>query len=188
MILSIKNMVCNRCKMAVQGLFEELGFQDYTVRIGTVTLSDEQLDGDSLVQIEMELHNFGFELIDDKKNKLIEAIKNIVVSKIHHGTLTDYQQNWSNLITDEIPYDYKYLSQLFTSIEGISIVQFTILQKIEKVKELMTYNELSLSEIAWELNYSSAAHLSNQFKNVTGMRPKDFKNLGNISRTPLDEV
>ena len=181
-------MVCNRCKMAVEDLFEELGFQDYTVRIGTVILSDEHVDADSLEQIGIKLLSLGFELIDDKKSKLMEAIKITVVSKIFHGTLTDYQLNWSSLITEEIPYDYKYLSQLFSSVEGITIEQYIILQKIEKVKELIVYNEHSLSEIAWKLNYSSVAHLSNQFKKVTGMRPKEFKRLGNKTRTPLDKV
>ena len=119
--------------MAVENLLEELGFQDYTVRIGTVILSGEQVDADSLEQLGIKLLNLGFELLDDEKSKLIEAIKNRVASKIHHGTLTDYQLNWSSLITEEIPYDYKYLSQLFSSIEGI-LCSTSFFKRLKRLK------------------------------------------------------
>lgn len=181
-------MVCYRCIMAVEDLFKVLGFKNYIVSMGTVRLPEENMEPDKLEQIRARLSNLGFELIDDKKTKLIEAIKNTIVKKIHHDSITDLQLNWSTIITEEVRNDYRYLSHLFSSVEGITIEQYIILQKIEKVKELIVYDELSLSEIAWKLNYSSVAHLSNQFKKVTGMRPKEFKNLGNEFRTPLDKV
>lgn len=181
-------MVCNRCKMVVEGLFEELEIKDFKVNLGTVILHDVEGVDVRLEQLRTKLDDLGFELIDDKKSKLIEAIKNTIVSKIHHGTITDHQLNWSSIISEEVRYEYKYLSQLFSSVAGISIEQYIILQKIEKVKELIVYDELSLSEISWKLNYSSIANLSNQFKKVTGMRPKEFKSLGEKNRTALDKV
>ena len=174
--------------MVVEDLFKELEFQDYTISMGTVDLPDEQVGTIRLEKLRTRLYELGFELIDDKKSKLIEAIKNSIISKIHHGTDTDQQLNWSEIIAAEVQQEYKYLSQLFSSVEGVTIEHYIILQKIEKVKELIVYDELSLSEIAWKLNYSSVAHLSNQFKKMTGMRPKEFKGLSNKIRTPLDEV
>ncbi len=181
-------MVCNRCIMAVESLFKDLGFTDYKVAMGTVSLDVEGLDKKTLDQIRDNLRKLGFELLDDKKSQLIEAIKNTVVKIIHQGNLADQKINWSDIIAKEVKQDYKYLSQLFSAVEGITLEHYIILQKIEKVKELIVYNELTISEITWKLGYSSVAHLSNQFHKVTGMRPKTFKLLGVPHRKPLDEV
>lgn len=181
-------MVCHRCIRAVEDLLKELGFRNYIVTMGTVRIPEEQLEAERIEQVRTRLSDLGFELIDDKKTRLIEAIKNTIVKRIHHESITDLQMNWSTIISEEVGSDYRYLSHLFSSVTGITIEQFIILHKIEKVKELIVYDELSLSEIAWKLNYSSVAHLSSQFKKVTGMRPMEFKNLGNRSRTPLDQV
>ncbi len=188
MILHIRNMVCKRCIMAVNDTFEKLGFKNFTVSMGTIEIEENQLSDETKVQLNEKLIDLGFELIDDKKSKLIEAIKNLIINKIHNEDLSDQVLNWSDLIARALHYEYKYISGLFSSVQGITIEQFIILQKIEKVKEMITYDELTLSEIAWQLGYSSVAHLSNQFKKVTGMAPKEFKPIGSKLRRSLDKV
>lgn len=181
-------MVCNRCVMAVDNLLEETGFTGYKVGLGLVELEEEELNEAKKDILKQKLEAIGFELIDDRKGQLIEAIKNFIIHKVHHDNLHGQLVNWSDLIADELHYEYKYLSRLFSSVEGITIEQFIIHQKIERAKELLIYDELTLSEIAFKLSYSSVAHLSNQFKNVTGMTPKSFKQIGADKRKPLDEV
>lgn len=188
MNLHIRNMVCNRCIAAVEQVFEELKLKDVRVSMGVATIEEKQLTATKEAQLKAKLTALGFELIDDKKSKLIESIKNIIIKKIHHEDLSEQNLAWSGIISKELNYEYKYLSRLFSSVEGITIEQYIILQKTEKVKELIVYDELTLSEIAWKLGYSSVAHLSNQFKKVTGMPPKDFKRIGTQRRKPLDEV
>lgn len=187
MTLHIRNMVCNRCIMAVENLLNESGFKDFKVSLGSAELN-EDLDENQKETLSGKLQNLGFELIGDRKSQLIEAIKNIIIEKIHHDKEEERELNWSDLISSKLPYDYKYLSRLFSSVEGITIEQFIIHQKIEKAKELIVYNELTLSEIAWKLGYSSPAHLSSQFKSATGMTPRSFKQTGLEKRKPLDEV
>ena len=181
-------MVCNRCITAVENLFAELGYKDFKVSLGLVDLKENQISIDKKEQLNTKLLNLGFELIDDQKSKMIESIKNLVINKIHYDDLTEQSFTWSDIISKNLHYEYKYLSRLFSSVEGITIEQHIILQKIEKVKEMMVYDELTLSEIAWKLGYSSVAHLSNQFKKVTGMPPRDFKLIGAQRRKPLDKV
>ena len=188
MTLHIKNMVCNRCIMAVEGILKELDIKTFNVNMGIVEIPDESFPSNKLQFFENKLNEIGFELIDDKKSRLIESIKNLIISKIHHEELTGYNYKWSELISDQLHYEYKYLSRLFSSVVGITIEQFIILQKIEKVKELMVYDELTLSEIAWRLSYSSIAHLSNQFKKITGMSPKQFKETTPNKRKSIDKV
>ncbi len=188
MILHIRNMVCNRCITAVNNTFEELGFKDFTVSMGMVEIEEDQLSIENKERLNEKLIDLGFELIDDKKSKLIEAIKNLIINKIHNDDLSDQVINWSNIISRALHYEYKYISRLFSSVQGITIEQFIILQKIEKVKEMIMYDELTLSEIAWRLGYSSVSHLSNQFKKVTGMAPRDFKPIGTKFRKSLDKV
>lgn len=184
--LHIKNMVCNRCIMVVQNELEKLGLHPTYVELGEVMLENE-LDKAQKDQLEKRLTVLGFELIDDKKSRLIENIKKHIIDlvQVQDG---DLKINLSDYLSQKLHHDYNYISSLFSEVEGTTIEKYFIAQKIEKVKELLVYDELSLSEIAYQLNYSSVAHLSNQFKKVTGLTPTHFKNIKDIKRKPLDEV
>jgi AraC family transcriptional regulator len=187
--LYIKNMVCNRCIMVVNQELESQGLHPEKVKLGEVTvkedLSDEQQD-----RLDAALINLGFERIDDRKARLIEAIKNKIIQMIHHTEKINLKFNWSNVLSEEMHYEYNYLSNLFSSVEGVTLEQYIIRQKIEKVKELLFYDELSLSQIADKLDYSSVAHLSGQFKKITGFTPSEMKKSRDIdqNRKPLDSV
>lgn len=186
-ILHIKNMVCNRCIKVVNDELSRLNILVTTTELGKVcvspALSDEQLD-----EVKQMLENNGFELIDNKKNQLIDRIKTLIIERIHHADTPEENINTSDYLARELGHDYSYLSNLFSSTEGITIEKYIINQKVEKVKELLTYDELSLSEIAYRLAYSSVQHLSNQFKKVTQLTPTQFKKLTKKERKPLDEV
>jgi AraC-like DNA-binding protein len=179
-------MVCNRCIMAVDRVFKETGIQPVQVILGEVITSDD-LSLMKIQEIESKLNKLGFEIIDDHKSRLIEKMKNVVIELIHHNEDL-INTNYSTYIASKINKDYTYLSNLFSSIEGITLEQFIILQKIEKIKELLVYNELSISEIAFKMGYSSTAYLSNQFKKITGLTPGHFKQIGKLKRLPLDMV
>lgn len=187
--LFIKNMVCDRCKMVVRQELEKLGVTPSRVALGEVDL-DADLSNDTLQRLDKALVQLGFERIDDRKARLIESIKTEVIGLIHQGDLRNRKFNWSDILSDRLHYDYNYLSNLFSSVEGITLEQYIIRQKIEKVKELLFYDELTLSEIAFKLGYSSVAHLSGQFKKVTGFTPSELKKSRRIenSRKPLDQV
>lgn len=180
-------MVCNRCIKVVRDELTRLGHLVVAIELGRVEL----VHGLSVAQIDRVrtvLDENGFELIDDKKSQLIDRIKTLIIERIHYhdeGVTTD---NPSDYIVKELGYDYSYLSNLFSSVEGITIEKYSIRQKIERVKELLVYNELSLKEIAYLLNYSSVQHLSNQFRKVTGLSPTQFKALKEPKRKPLDQV
>lgn len=184
--LFIKNMVCNRCVMAVQNELDRLGLIPQNITLGEVTLEKEPTV-DERAKLENALDALGFELIDDKKSRVIEKIKNVIIELVHYQN-NDAKVNLSDLLSDKLRHDYNYLSNLFSEVEGTTIEKYFIAQKIEKVKELLVYDELSLSEIAYRLNYSSVAYLSNQFKKVTGLSPSHFKKIGRDKRKPLDEV
>lgn len=186
MKLFIKNMVCNRCIAVVSNEFEKLGHALSSITMGEVN-SVAEFTKEELIHINISLQKHGFELIDDKKSTIIEKIKNVVIDQVHHSG-ERLKVNYSTLISEELGKDYSYLSNLFSEIEGITIEQFIILQKIEKVKELLVYDELNLSEIADEVGYSSVAHLSNQFKKVTGLTPSYFKKIKENKRLSLDRV
>ena len=179
-------MVCNRCVMAVENVFKQSGHTPNTVVLGEVDLN-EDIPADEMQKIDNDLQKLGFEIIDDAKSRIIEKIKNIVVRQVHHSE-GDMKVNYSTLIESELNKDYNYLSSLFSAITGTTIEKYIIDQKIERVKELLVYNELTLSEIAFSMGYSSVAHLSNQFKKVTGLTPSHFKEIGSTKRKPLDEV
>lgn len=183
-------MVCNRCVSAVTQELERLGLHPEKVVLGEVTLSEEQLGPDTLDQLDQNLKQLGFERIDDRKARLIEAIKNKVITMIHHTDRVDRKHNWSDILSEELHYEYNYLSNLFSSVEGITVEQYIIRQKIERAKELLFYDELNLSEIADRLGYSSVAHLSAQFKKITGLTPSELKKSRSIdqSRKPLDAI
>lgn len=182
----IKNMVCNRCIMAVQQIFENLGYPATHVALGEVE-TEHVLDAGATEKLKTTLVSFGFELIDDSKGRIIEKIKNTVVSLIHHNP-EDLKVNYSQYIESKLNRDYSYLSSLFSEVEGTTIEKYIIHQKIEKVKELLVYDELTLSEIAFKMGYSNVAYLSSQFKKVTGLTPSHFKQVKENKRKPLDEV
>lgn len=185
--LHIKNMVCHRCKLVVKAELEKLGLHPIVVELGEVHLAEGALSVQQKAGVEAALGAVGFELIDDRKSRLIEGIKNIIIQQVHH-TAEPAKYKFSELIAAALHYDYPYLSRLFAEVEGITIEQFIILQKIERVKELLVYDEQSLSQIAFDMGYSSTAHLSAQFKKTTGLTPSQFKALQNKSRKPLDGI
>ncbi|MBS1765206.1 MAG: helix-turn-helix transcriptional regulator [Bacteroidetes bacterium] len=186
MKLFIKNMVCNRCVMVVQHELEKLGITPVKVTLGEVTL-DAELNQTKRQNLENSLTALGFEIIDDRKSRMIEKIKTIIIQLIHVQD-NRLQQNLSEILSNDLHHDYNYLSNLFSEVEGITIEKYFIAQKIERVKELLVYDELSLSEIAFQLNYSSVAYLSSQFKKVTGLTPSHFKQIKTEKRKPLDQV
>ena len=186
MVLHIKNMVCNRCKMVVKSELEKIGIRPLSVELGEVQL-DYELSPAEKSQVEKILKLVGFALIDDRKSRLIEQIKTQIVKLVHQDN-TELKVNLSDLLSQKLAHDYSYLSNLFSEVEGTTIEKYFIAQKIEKVKELLVYDELTLSEIAGQLNYSSVAYLSNQFKKVTGLTPSHFKNISSLKRKSLDEL
>ncbi|MGE6353357.1 helix-turn-helix domain-containing protein [Flavobacterium sp. NPDC079362] len=185
-ILFIKNMVCNRCIMVVENELEKLDLDFTNITLGEVTLAKE-LNPEKRNALEAALIPLGFEVIDDKKSRIIEKIKNSIIDLVHHQD-NDTKSNLSDLLSEKLNHDYNYLSNLFSDVEGTTIEKYFIAQKVEKVKELLVYDELSLSEIALRLNYSSVAYLSNQFKKVTGLTPSHFKQIREEKRKPLDKV
>ncbi len=186
MKIYIKNMVCNRCIMVVKNELEKLGLQPLNIYLGEVELTNDLTETDK-AKLDNHLKTFGFELIDDKKSRLIGQTKSSIIEIIHQNN-SELKSNLSDYLSSKLHHDYTYLSNLFSEVEGTTIEKYFIAQKIEKVKELLVYDELSLSEIAYQMNYSSVGYLSNQFKKVTGLTPTHFKNIKEIKRLPLDEV
>lgn len=188
--LHIKNMVCNRCVMVVKQELERQGLHPQKISLGEVVLEENGLSDAQQDKLDAALVSHGFERIDDRKARLIETVKNKIIQQIHHSDKVDLKLNWSTYLAEEMHYEYNYLSNLFSSVEGITLEQYIIRQKIERVKELLFYDELSLSEIADKLGYSSVAHLSAQFKKITGFTPSEMKKSREIdsNRKPLDSV
>lgn len=185
-ILYIKNMVCDRCKIVVKSELEKLGITPLHIDLGEVTLNTA-LDDKQKTLLKDKLGSLGFELINDKRSRLIEQIKTLIIELVHYND-NELKVNLSDYLSDKLHHDYNYISNLFSEVEGTNIEKYFIAQKIEKVKELLVYDELTLSEIAFQLNYSSTAHLSNQFKKVTGLTPSHFKSIKTNKRKPLDKV
>lgn len=182
-------MVCDRCKMVVTQELEKLGLHPERVTLGEVSLKEDQLTALQQRQVDTALLTVGFERLDDRKARLIEGIKNKIISMIHHSATVDRKFNWSDVLAEEFHYEYNYLSSVFSSVEGITVEHYIIKQKIERVKELLSYNELNLSQITNQLGYSSVAHLSSQFKKVTGVTPSELKKSRSIDqRIPLDQL
>jgi len=179
-------MVSIRCIMAVKAELKNLGLHFIVVDLGEVEIM-EDLSNNQLEQLRTALLNCGLELMDDKKAILIEKIKNVITDMIHHSDEA-LKMNYSDYIAEKLDYDYTYLSNLFSEVKGITIQQFIIVHKIERVKELLIYDELNLTEISYKLHYSSVAHLSNQFKKVTGLSPSHYKQLKDKKRKPLEEI
>ncbi len=186
--LLVKNMVCNRCIKVVREEIEKLGFNIKSIVLGEVVV-EEKINDEFHSKIKSVLEDNGFELIEDKKAKLIEHVKLVILDLIRRDKVENpLDENYSELIVEKLGHDYHYLSSLFSSVENITIEQYIILQKIERAKELLKYRELTLSEIAYKLGYSSVQHLSNQFKKVTGLTASQFKNMTGSFRKPIDRV
>lgn len=178
-------MVCNRCITAVKAEFEKMNVQPLHVALGEVELK-RPLTAKQQQKVTEKLNSLGFELLDDQKQKRIEKIKSLLIQQVQGGEIEEHF-SISTFLTKSIHKDYSQLSRLFSEVEGITIEQFFILQKIEKVKEWLVYAEINLNEAAWKLGYSSVAHLSTQFKKVTGLTPTAFKKMGG-HRKPLDKL
>ncbi len=187
MELYIKNMVCGRCIKVVQEELFKLGLHPLKIELGIVKLEEDWIDPVKQSDLSEILNELGFELLDSSRTKLIEQIKSVVINKIYHSGDLDEKVNWSKLISDKCFHEYNYLSTLFSSVEGITIEQYIIRQKIERVKEFLFYDELNLGEIANKLGYSSIAHLSSQFKKVTGQTPSAFKK-SRMKRNAIDDI
>lgn len=186
MHIYIKYMVSLRCKMVVMDELKKLGLNHTGIELGIVELTDD-ITNEQRQQLAIGLQGSGLELLDDKKSILIEKIKNVIINMIHYSDELP-KVNYSEYISEKLNYDYTYLSNLFSEFRGITIQQFIIMHKIEKVKELLLYDELNLTEISYKLHYSSVAHLSNQFKKVTGLSPSFYKKLKVLRRGNLENV
>ncbi len=186
--LFVKNMVCNRCIKVVKEEFEKLGLKIKDIKLGEVVV-EGRISELPFKKIKLVLEENGFELIEDRKAKIIEEIKLIILDLVRSDNIElSLEENYSDIIVEKVGMDYHYLSTLFSSVENITIEHYIILQKIERAKELLRYRELTLSEIAYKLGYSSVQHLSNQFKKVTGMTASQFKNITDNIRKPLDQL
>jgi AraC-like DNA-binding protein len=179
-------MVCIRCEMVVKADLENLGLHYTNVKIGEAEII-EQMTPKQLKRLDAELQKSGLQLMDDKKAVLVEKIKAAIIELVHY-TEKQIRVNLSDYLSEKLNYDYTYLSNLFSEVKGITIEKFFLTHKIEKVKELIVYDELNLTEIAYKMHYSSVAHLSNQFKKITGLTPTHFKKLKNKRRGTLENV
>lgn len=186
MKLYIKYMVSLRCKMLVKEELKKLGIDHVSIDLGMVEIQ-EDISDEQLETFAGNLKKSGLELLDDKRNILVEKIKSVIVEMIHYENEVP-KVNDSDYISEKIGYDYTYLSNIFSEVKGITIQQFIIMHKIERVKELLLYDELTLTEIAYKLHYSSVAHLSNQFKKITGLTPTFFKELKEKRKKNLEDL
>lgn len=186
MKLFIKNMVCPRCIMSVEQLLKQQGIGYQQVLLGEVELA-EALPTERTESLDKALRELGFSLIDNRKSRMIEQVKKIIIGLVRNEQ-EQPQQNLSALLSEALHYDYNYLSNIFSEVEGTTIEKYLIAQKIERVKELLVYDELTLNEIAFQLGYSSTAHLSSQFKKVTGLTPSHFKQVKENKRRSLDDI
>jgi AraC family transcriptional regulator len=184
--LLIKNMVCQRCVLTVENIFNDLKIPFHKISLGEVDL-ESKLSDDELKKVDERLNTVGFELIEKRVNKIIADIKKAVIDYLSLG-MDNESLKLSSFIIKKIPYDYSYLSDLFSTIEGKTIEQFFILSRIEKVKELLVYDQLSLTEISYQTGFSSVHHLSAQFKKVTGLTPSHFKRIAAEKRKYLDKL
>ena len=184
--LRIKNMVCDRCKMAVEQVLKDVGLTPERIDLGEVWVSDVPNEA-QLAQLKTHLEALGFELLDDQRQQMIERMKTAIIALVHHhqGNKT---LNLSVYLSQLLHRDYSALSKLFSEVTGLTIERYFIMQRIERVKELIRYDELTLTEIAYQMNYSSVAHLSSQFRSVTGMTPTQFRFMKTAQRANLDEV
>ncbi len=186
MKLHIKYMVSNRCKMAVKEELKKLGLHFIVVELGEVEIM-EKISPQERELLKAALLAWGLELMDDRRSVLIERIKNVIVEMVHHSDV-EIRVNFSHYLSEKLNHDYTYLANLFSEVQGTTIEQFIIAHKIERIKELIIYGEHNITEIAWKMNYSSVAHLSNQFKKMTGLTPSHFKQLKDKRRSPIEDI
>jgi AraC family transcriptional regulator len=186
-ILKIKNMVCPRCITVVKDELEKLGYETSVERLGTAIITHPN-EKPNFNEIRNILEKNGFELLLDKNSTLIEELKTVIVTLIYNDDLAEMHTNLSNYLSSALNHDYSHLSSLFSSVEGITIEKYFILQKIERTKELLIYDELSLSEIAYKLGYGNVQYLSKQFKEITGMSSTEFKSQRRRSRSSIDNI
>lgn len=179
-------MVSTRCKMAVKDALKKLRLHFIVVDLGEVEIM-ETITPEQREQLKIELLCSGLELMDDKRAVLIEKIKNAIIEMIHHSDEI-VKVNFSDYLSKKLNHDYTYLANLFSEVQGTTIEHFIISHKIERIKELIIYGELTITEIAWKMNYSSIAHLSNQFKKATGLSPSHFKQLKDKRRSPIEYI
>lgn len=179
-------MVCIRCQMVVKSELEKLGLKYVCVKIGEANIIGDA-SPEEIKQLDIALRKSGLEIMDDKKSILVEKIKVAIIELVHY-TNDQIKVNLSDYLSEKLCYDYTYLANLFSQVKGITIEKFYLTHKIERVKELIIYDELSLSEIAYKMHYSSVSHLSNQFKRITGLTPSHFKNMKNKRRDTLENV
>lgn len=180
-------MVSTRCKIAVKEELKKLGLHFIVVDLGEVEVM-ENISEEQREQLKVSLLSSGLELMDDKRAMLIEKIKNAIIEMVHHFDGAIIKVNLSDFLSQKLNHDYTYLANIFSEVQGTTIAQFMIAHKIERIKELIMYDELNISEIAWKMNYSSVAHLSNQFKKMTGLSPSHFKQLKDKRRSPIEEI
>lgn len=186
MKIFIKYMVSKRCKMAVKEELQKLGLHFVVVDLGEVEVM-EDLTSEQRTQLNQGLRKSGLELMDDKRAVLLEKIVNVITEMIHH-TDESPKVNYSDYLSEKLGYDYTYMSNVFSEVKGITIQQFIIVNKIERVKEYLIYDELNLTEISYKLHYSSVSHLSNQFKKVTGLTPSSYKQLKDKKRNAIEDI
>jgi AraC-like DNA-binding protein len=179
-------MVSSRCKMIVKEELKKLGLHFILVDLGVVDIM-ENLSNEQRELLRAALLTDGLELMDDKRAILIEKIKNVIIEMVHYDDEMP-KVNFSHFLAEKLDYDYTYLANLFSEIQGTTIEQFIISHKIERIKELIIYDEMNITEIAFKMNYSSVAHLSSQFKKVTGLSPSHFKGLKDKRRSPIEEI
>jgi AraC-like DNA-binding protein len=179
-------MVSNRCKMAVKEQLKKLGLHFIVVDLGEVEIM-ETISMYQREQLKLGLLDSGLELMDDKRAMLIEKIKNVIIEMVHYAD-ENIKINFSDYLREKLNHDYTYMSNLFSEVQGTTIEQFIISHKTERIKELIIYGELNITEIAWKMGYSSVAHLSSQFKKVTGLSPTHFKQLKDKRRSPIEEI
>lgn len=180
-------MVCDRCKMAIKDQLEKNGIGYTTIDLGEVELPDSP-SREQLEKFSSDITQLGFEIIEDKTARIVSSIKGAVLEYVRDSTSKSRKLKFSSYLSDKLNKDYNYISNLFSELEGTTIEQYLIHQKIERVKELLVYDELNLSEVAHQLGYSSVQHLSTQFKKVTGLTPTHFKQVGVKKRTALDKI
>ena len=186
MKLFIKYMVSQRCKLMVKEELKKLGVHFIVVDLGEVEIM-ENISNDQREQLRTALLTSGLELMDDKRAILIERIKNVIIEMVHHSDEM-IKINFSDFLSEKLHHDYTYLANLFSEVQGTTIEQFMISHKVERIKEFIIYDEMNISEIAWKMNYSSVAHLSNQFKKVTGLSPSHFKQLKVKRRRQIEDI
>jgi AraC-like DNA-binding protein len=179
-------MVSQRCKMLVKDELQNLGLHFVVVDLGVVEIREE-ISNEDRETLRVNLQRAGLELLEDKKSILIEQIKGVIIEMIHYSEEAP-KMNYSDYISEKLNYDYTYLSNVFSEVKGVTIQQYIIINKIERVKELLLYDELNLTEISYRLNYSSVAHLSNQFKKITGLSPSFYKQLKQKRNNNLENI